>query len=247
MVRCQQASMTEAEMKGSLSIPPLDRVYVEFRPLLFDALGRLARQGFAVLPSDAMDFIHDFFLEAWPSVMRNYDPSKGRFETYVYAAFVQFTRPRIARLQRMQRDLVDPDELREMVLFDQTSGEAELASGLDRGVLRKVLNELAAPERELLLAYFGSTVSETRLARNLHIGRYKLRGQLLTALGKVTLQLKQHAKFSELDWRIAHSLWLDQRSIAETAGYLGITEAQVRNGHRRNLSVLATLLQQYKS
>lgn len=177
----------------------------------------------------------------------NYDPNRGRFESYVYAAFVQFARPRIARSQRIQRDLVDPAELREMVRIDQASGEAELTSGLDQGVLRRVLQELPAEEREILLAYFGSTdLSERRLARDLRIGQYKLREQPLTALGKVTLQLNEQAKFSELDWKIARSLWLDQRSVVETAGYLGITEAQVRNGHHRNLKMLASLLRKYR-
>jgi RNA polymerase sigma factor (sigma-70 family) len=248
MVRCQQGSTIEGEMRDTLSIPPLEQAYAELRPLLFDALARLARQGFAVSPADAMDFMHDFFLEAWTKITTNYDPNKGRFESYVYAAFVQFARPRIARLQRVQRDLVDPAELRDMVRIDQASAEAELTSGLDQGVLRRVLQELAAEEREMLLAYFGSSdLSERRVARHLRIGRYKLREQLLTALGKVTLQLNQQAKFSELDWKIARSLWLDQRSVGETAGYLGITEAQVRNGHHRNLKMLATLLQKYRS
>jgi len=248
MVRFQQASTIEAETKDTLSIPPLAQAYAQLRPLLFDALGRLGRQGFAVSPADAMDFIHDFFLEAWTKVTANYDPDKGRFEPYAYAAFVQYARPRIARLQRMQRDLVDPAEIREMARIDQASGEAELTLGLDEGVLRGALQQVSAVEREMLLAYFGSSdLSERRVARDLHIGRYKLREQLLTALGKVMLQLNEQAKFSELDWKIARSLWLDERSVGETAGYIGITEAQVRNGQQRNLKMLAALLQRYRS
>jgi RNA polymerase sigma factor (sigma-70 family) len=247
MVRFQQASTIEAEMKDTLSIPPLAQAYAELRPLLFDALARLGRQGFAVSPADAMDFIHDFFLDAWTKVTTNYDPDKGRLEPYVYGAFVQYARPRIARLQRMQRDLVDPAELREMARIDH-SGEAELALGLDEGVLRGALQQLSAAESEMLLAYFGSSdLSERRVARDLHIGRYKLREQLLTALGKVMLQLNEQVKFSELDWKIARSLWLDERSVGETAGYIGITEAQVRNGHQRNLKMLSALLQRYRS
>lgn len=248
MGRWSQGSILETQMRDTLSVPPLELAYAELRPLLFDALARLARQGFAVSPSDAMDFIHDFFLEAWTKIATNYDPDKGRFEPYVYAAFVQFARPRIARLQRMQRDLVDPAELREMVRGDEASGEADLTSGLDQEVVQRVLQGLDLEERELLLAYFGSSdFSERRLARHLQIGRYKLREQLLTALGKVALQLNQQANFSELDWKIGRSLWLDQRSVGETAGYLGITEAQVQNGHHRNLKMLAALLQRYRS
>ena len=148
----------------------------------------------------------------------------------------------------MQRDLVDPAEILERARIDQASGEAELTLGLDEGVLRGALQQVSAAEREMLLAYFGSSdLSERRVARDLHIGRYKLREQLLTALGKVMLQLNEQAKFSELDWKIARSLWLDERSVGETAGYIGITEAQVRNGQQRNLKMLAALLQRYRS
>ena len=248
MIRCQQASIMLAEMRDTLSVPPLAQAYAELRPLLFDALARLARQGFAVSPADAMDFMHDFFLEAWTKITTNYDPAKGRFESYVYGAFVQYARPRIARLQRLQRDLVDPAELREMGRIDQAPGEASLTLGVDQGVLRQALQQLSAAECQMLLTYFGSSdLSERRLARDLRIGRYKLREQLLTAVGKVMLHLNEQAKFSELDWKIARSLWLDQRSVGETAGYLGISEAQVRNGHHRNLKMLAGFLQRYRS
>lgn len=62
MVRCQEGSTIERKMRDTLSILPLEQAYAELRPLLFDALARLARQGFAVSPADAMDFMHDFFL-----------------------------------------------------------------------------------------------------------------------------------------------------------------------------------------
>src|ERR1019366_9813343 len=95
----------------SPNAPDLESAYRKLRPMLFGALGKLSRQGFSVLSSDGLDVIHDFFVDEWTKVSATYDPSKGKLESYVYAAFVNFARPRLIRSQRLQRSLADPQEL----------------------------------------------------------------------------------------------------------------------------------------
>lgn len=242
-----QAVYDEPEMKTVSKIPTLQEAYQNLRPLLFDALSRFARQGLAVLPSDAMDLIHDFFVEAWEKVTAGYDPKKGRLEPYVYGAFVHFARPRIVRLLRMQRDLVDPAVLPTVAKDLRTNAETDPEFLHDREVVRDALGQLSGKEREILLGYFDSDASERALARQFKLSRYKLREELLTSMGKVVVWMDRHKEFSQSDWKIAVSLWQEQRSVAETAGCLGITEAQVRHGHERNIRIVAALLEDQQS
>lgn len=247
MIRWKRVLIEEPDMNAVPQIPTLEEAYTSYRPLLFDAFARFGRLGLAVLPTDAMDLIHDFFLEAWEKVTANYDPSKGRLEPYVYGAFVHFARPRVARLFRLQRALVDPAQLQD-VLDERDSAEPAFASQYDREVVAKTLDKLSSEERKMLLDYFGSDrLSERSLARKYHFSRYKLREELLGALGNVIVLLNRHEEFPQSDWKIAHCLWQEHRSIAETAGYLDLTETQVRYGHQRNLRVLARLLEEYRS
>lgn len=77
--------------------------------MLLRALGALARSGFVVPPSEALDLIHDFFVDGWPSVRTNYNRKKGPLPNYVYVSFVHYARPRIVKLNRLRSALIDRD------------------------------------------------------------------------------------------------------------------------------------------
>jgi hypothetical protein len=51
----------------------------------------------------------------------------------------------------------------------------------------------------------------------------------------------------ENDRRVAVALWREERSVPEAAHVLGLTEAQVRNSHKRNIADLAKVLRNYQA
>jgi len=224
-------------------VPTFEQAYSQLMPLFFGALGRLARQGFVVSPADGMDLIHDFFAEAWGGLVAHYDPNKGSFEGYAYVGFVQFSRPRIVRLQRWQLSLVDSDE------FDAfaTSG-SEVISDLDEAKVRDAIAALPPNEQEILQRYLYSDSTSKRLvAREFQLTRYRLREILVDALGRVAVSLDQPPGVSLQDWDVACALWRDRRTFEETAAVLSLTAEQVRRANKRNSLFLQQVLRRYEN
>jgi len=222
--------------------------YEELRPHLLRALAKLARQGFSVSPWDGLDLIHDFFLEAWDGINSRYDPSKGTFEAYVYAAFVHFVRPRIVRLRRLQSSLVEPEQFDLLRGREEQEGDEELyvLPEDSKQVVREAVSRLPPREREILSRYlYADPRAERMLARKFSLSRYGLRQTLVDALGQVTVRLDKPGRMPERDWKVALALWRDRRTIDETAAYLGLTPHQVRGANSRNVHLLTEALKRY--
>lgn len=230
----------------SEALPDIDRSYAELRPLFFGALGKLARQGFATPPTDGLDLIHDFFADEWINLRRTYDPAKGSYRAYAYRAFVQFVRPRIVRMQRLQNYKVRPEEA-ESAISELYAATPSLETSHDSEVLRKKIAALPELQRRILQEYvYAENVSERALATTFSLSRYKLRELLVDALGRVLVSLDKPARISDEDWQVALALWKDARSIYETAKYLGMSEHQVRIANKRNFSFLTSVLNIYQ-
>lgn len=226
------------------TLPDIDRGYTELRPLFFGALGKLARQGFVTPPADGLDLIHDFFADEWPNLQRTYDPSRGNYKAYAYRAFVQFVRPRIVRMQRLQNYKLRPEEVD--AALRETSAPENLEASHDYQLVRSKIAELPKLQREILSTYvYSDKVSERVLARTYSLSRYRLRELLVEALGRVLVQLDRPDELSPEDWQVALALWRDARSIAETARYLEITQHQVRAANKRNFEFLTRVLSVY--
>src|ERR1700721_613018 len=223
------------------TVPRMEEAYVHFRPLFFGALGRLARQGFVVSPADSMDLIHDFFVYAWPTLNEHFDPDKGGFEGYAYAAFVRFARPRIIRLQRWQHSLVGADQ------FDAfPTGSSNILANPDDDKIRSAISRIPPEEQEILRRYvYSDSASERSLAHEFLMTRYRLREILVDALGRVVVSLDRPATIAPTDWEVACSLWRDCRTIQEAATYLELTPEQVRRANTRNVLFLKEILKQY--
>ncbi|MGH2396452.1 MAG: sigma-70 family RNA polymerase sigma factor [bacterium] len=226
------------------TVPSMEEAYQGLKPLLFHALARLARQGFPVLPPDALDLIHDFFAEAWSGITTSYDPDKGRLESYVYAAFFQFARPRIARLWRLQRNMLDPLVLTQVMDRESVDTQAPV----EIVALRAALDRLPAPQRELLDDYTqGGMTSERAIARRHKLSRYKAKELLIDALAQLIVSLDRPPQIPQVDWEVARALWKDGRTLDETAGYLQLSIDDVRAAAARNLGFLATVMQAYNA
>src|SRR5437870_4631773 len=144
-------------MDKTEAFPDMETGYTRYRALFFDALARLARQGFVVQPADALDLIHDFFADVWKGLAERYDSAYGSAASYTYGAFVRFARQRIIRLQRWG------PRLRDMAYLADQAREQTVQSPLNSFVrneemesLQEALSELPLERRTVLLEYFAS-------------------------------------------------------------------------------------------
>lgn len=202
--------------------------YERFRALFFSALAGLARRGYVAAPDEGLDLIHDFFVEAWPTIVERHDPNLSRFSTYAYKAFVQFARPRIVRLRRWGRQLdVPPPE-----------SETDVETSIDIARMQNAFATLGKRDRELLEARFVLGRSEREIAQSLGTTRYRTREMLVGALAGLVSALQDKALTESSTWAIAVGLWRDGRSMADVAASMNLTESQVRARKRKLLEAL---------
>lgn len=221
----------------------LSVAYRQYTPVLFRALGALAKSGFAVPPSEALDLIHDFFLEGWPSVRTHYNPKKGSLPNYVYVSFVHYARPRIVKLNRLRSALIAPERLEELEAPPQNyHTKLELEQWTD------VIHHLPERDREFLQGYLsGSPGSERKLAETTGLSRYAVREQLVRVIGKLIAAFGQPPGGEYADWRVAEAIWLDDRTVDETAALLGLTAEAVKRARARNVEMIVEALRRFES
>lgn len=227
---------SRSESTDATRTRPTDSDFESFNPLLYGALGRLARQGYSVPPHDGMDLVHDFFVEAWPSVRSGYQPAKASFTTYLFGAFVQFARPRIIRLKKWQLQLVVDEP--SPAFFDPL--EHEHAADID--LVQKALSKLSTSDRELLLLRFCYGTTERELARQEHTSRYRVRERTVAALATLSAGIDDGALLDSEDRAIAMAVFGDGRTDDDIAAELNLTRAQVGARKRRMLGVVAKAL-----
>ena len=223
-----------AQLRLDPGRPPADlerhiaHSYTAHRRVLFKALSGLARTGFAAPPDEGMDLIHDFYLEAWPSVSARYDAARASFDTYLFACFVRFARPRIIRLGRLRATLMAPAELEAVA---RGSG-ATSVSGFDASdvpAVRAALSALPPDGRALLDAYLDDAEpSERALAARFATTRYAVRVRLADTLGSMAVRLGAASSLGEPDRSVAVALWADQRSPRQVAALLHMSTDEVQ-------------------
>lgn len=224
------------------SLPDLEEAYATLKGLLFHALATLARQGYVVPPTEGLDLIHDFFLDAWPGLEARFDPSKGTPKAYVYGAFVRFARPRINRLYRLHDRLQDASKLARLVTKSQDPS-GRLDTHLDTEIVAEAVKQLSSYHRSMLHTYFsGNPPSQRKLAREFGVSRYRVKESLAEAIGHLATFLDRPDYISEQDWRVTTSLLQGARSLKETSARLGLSPYQTKAIHNRNLATIAQSL-----
>jgi len=203
--------------------------YLRHRQLLFGALAKLARTGLVVPPDESLDLIQSFFAEVWPGLEARFDPKRARFETYLYGAFLRFARPRIQALVTWRSRLVDAVELHAVA----QQGSADAAASQDVERVRNAIAALPELERAVLLGLVEDGETERALARRLGHSRHRIRSALVDALGRVALAVAERDDTSEIDWRVARTLWVEGLPPPAAAARLGISGAALQQARAR--------------
>jgi RNA polymerase sigma factor (sigma-70 family) len=206
---------------------PLDLAgaYRAYRPLLLGVLARLVRAGHVIPFGDGLDIVHDFFIEQYGRVAQTFDPTLGRFPTYLGAAFARFARTRAGQLRRtalLVRGVGEPAAAR-----DDVSPTDHTAPDTQR--LAEALAALPPDTWRLLYDHFVLEQSERDLARTTGQSRYEIRARLVAALGRLAVQVGESERFTAREWEVARRLWVEQRDPADIAVTLGLTLAQVKH------------------
>lgn len=214
--------------------PDLAWAYERLRPVLFGVLRRLAGQGFVTTAGQGLDFVHDFFVEAWPGITMRYDPCQGSLEAYAAGAFARFVRPRLVREARWLAALEPEPEGP-----PEPGVEVDPGRSVDVARVRQILGVLDEADREVLLARFGSVpISGRALAARLGTTRHRARGRLALALARLSAALGERGILPELDFRVARLLFIEECSVPAAAARLSLTEPQIRAARRRVLAAL---------
>jgi RNA polymerase sigma factor (sigma-70 family) len=209
--------------------------YRAFRGLFLSALAKLARQGYRVPVTDALDLIHDFFIEAWPGLRQRYNADRASFQTYAYGAFMRFARPRIVRMLRWRRTLsLDESDWLERVTAEDGEGE----SLLDVSRVRAALNRLSEVDRDVLMRRFGDDMSERAIAESRGSSRYNVRQELAESLARLVVAVGEQGAIEERDWKFAVALFGEHRRFEDAASHVSFTPAQAAAAQDRILRVM---------
>jgi hypothetical protein len=227
------------------AIPNMETAYSALQPVFFGAYGKLAQQGFKAAPTDTLDLIHDFFTEAWPGVIRNYDPQKGPFEKYVYVSFIHFVRPRIIDTIHLRNSFIEYDQIVD-ASKEGVSVAPDFEFRIDVQRFHAAMDHLSPFEHDLLTNYLSfDAPSERALSRKFELSRYKLRSALISALGNMIVWLDRPNLMSAVDWKVALSVWRDKHSFAGAAKLHGLTIHQIKSSNLRVLKFLSQVLTNY--
>ena len=212
--------------------------YRSYRRRFLATLGRMAMGGYAVPPSDGLEIVHDFFLEAWPGLRAHYDPSKGEASRYILGAFVRFARPRVVRSAKWRRHLLPPAELAAAV--DPAASPDTREAWLDAGTVRRAMDALSPAHRWVLEDRLGAGRSEREAAQRFGLSRYRLREACAEALGRLSVAIDERGVINTTEWPLARALWAEESTLPEAAERLGLTREQAKRARERILGALAT-------
>lgn len=232
-----QASLktTDTTTVGDLrSVPSMEESYRRDLPLLLGALAKLAAKGYAVPPQEGMDLIHDFYADLWRAITAKYDPERARYQTYLYACFVRFARPRIIRMLRWHYSITDPKIIVNYMESRSNGDESPSESSVDVQLVRRIIKRLPDLCAPILIEYLGDErSSEREIANKFSITRYRVRELLAEAFGRIAVGINEAGAIPEGDWQVLLALWRENRTVKETASQLDRAVSEVQKTNTR--------------
>jgi hypothetical protein len=124
----------------------------------------------------------------------------------------------------------------------------EFARETGAAAMDEAIHSLPERERQFLQRYLhGSRGSERKLATATGLSRYAVREQVVRVIGKVIAGFGQPPRGEYADWRVAEAIWLDDRTIDETAALLGLTAEAVKRARAHNVEKIVEALRRFES
>ncbi|WP_154667952.1 RNA polymerase sigma factor [Pseudoduganella violaceinigra] len=214
-----------------MGIPAPAKNFLDYEPVLWRVLSKLARDGYVIQPHDARDLIHDFFLE-WAPLNSRFDAGKGEFGPYLATSFYRFGRRRQLKLHRLRSRAVDIEECIELASADPLPLES-VEMQQQTAQLHTVLGQMPAAEQALLADFLSDQApGERELAEKHHLTRYRLREQLAASVSRVALQMMEAGPKSG-DADVAYRIWVMGQSPRTVAAQFGISTEQVNQAKTR--------------
>ena len=188
-------------------------------PSFLRALQALSRRGVRIQPGDALDYVHDFYLDAWPSVRDRFDPKRGSLSAFASVAFYRFTLRRALHASHPVYETID----------NALVSEADTDTGaFDKARVREHVAQMGAQQQRVLAVAFSSKYSERQAANELGVTRYRYRELRLEALAELATRVGDSEVLTADETAIVQRLLVERRSARVVADELGLTTAQVR-------------------
>src|SRR5437763_6917292 len=217
------------------------------------AVRAMTRKRVPISPCEAVDLMHDFYVDKLDAVLGTYKPSRGKFAPYLYGAFVRFAYKRIARDGRWKQILAPMDEvLKEPFVEpvetceddggDDNAPHHREAPPWEQPRLAGALDRLPAPFRKILEARLAGCASERELAKRLRLSRHAVRRRLGEAIGRAAVVVGDGKAISG-DLRLfAFRLWRDEIPLMQVAKEFRLTRHEAWERYRalvRSLTAVA--------
>lgn len=175
--------------------------FQELSGLLWRVLGALAKRGYFVPPEDGQDILHDFYLDAWPTLKERFDARKGEASSYVATAFYQFARRKLLQSMRWRQALVDVKAVEDWPASEPQPPEIHELMELRRSLERAIVH-LSKDERTLIGAYLAlEEPSERKVAEALGVTRHQARHRLSEVMGRLNELVHAPGSVPERDRR----------------------------------------------
>lgn len=218
----------------------LSQAYTDIQPMLWSALARLGRQGYRTNPDDGLDLVHDFFLEAWRNLTKRYNPTLGKFTSYVYGAFLQFARRRIVEGARWQHHMMT---LEDAPTEEADSDDYDKYSDIERRVVHSAFRALPSRSREILRQRIILGHSEREVAALTALSRYAIKKATAESLAGLAVRLDKPRSIDSKDWALVQAIWKDGLTVPAAAQLLHMTTEQAKRSRNRLLEFLSASIE----
>ena len=224
--------MTSDDVPGDLA-----ELYDRYRPLLLSGVAALADMGMDVNPADGLDLVHAFFADALPRVLKRYDPSRGKFSTYLYGSFLRFVRWGIAREAKWKPVVVPLEEaMREPAPEEAPEEDQVDVIAAEEAIQRRLacaLQRLPPTFQTVLEARLVERESERDIAKRMDLTRHAARQLVAEALGRAAVVMDQLEIIPVSLRPFALRLWRDEIPLMRVAKEFKLTRREGMKCHRR--------------
>jgi len=212
----------------------LQEVHDRYTPMLVSVALALAEKGLPLNSDEALDLVHDFYIEALPGTLERYDPSRGGFGTYLHRAFAYFAFPRLLQNKRWNEMAAPLDEAKKVAAPDEQPYEPPP----ERQQAAEALRHLPPELRSILYARLVRGETDRCIATRLNVSRHAVRRTLAEAMGRAAIAIGDLEKIRADLRPFALRLWRDQVPLMTVAQELNLSRDEAWTRYRELIRAL---------